>query len=113
MSQTKRMKALIPRLVAVIDDFLPNVGRCALQNYGELNSSLVDARALMREFEKPAQAGDALSLMRAEFKAASELAKRYKELPAVVDDDYPEARHYYDSAARAFIAAWQANRGDL
>lgn len=46
-----KMEELIPRLVAVIDDFLPNVGRCALQNYGELNSSLVDARAILKALE--------------------------------------------------------------
>lgn len=46
------MAKLTPRLVAVINDFLPNVGRCVLQNYGELNSSLVDARRVLTELEK-------------------------------------------------------------
>lgn len=44
-----------------------------------------------------------------EFAAVAELAKRYNALPAIVDDDYPEARHYYEGALRSLIAALKAN----
>lgn len=40
------MRALARDLALVVLDFLPNVGRCALQDYGRLNDSLVTARAL-------------------------------------------------------------------
>jgi hypothetical protein len=45
----------------------------------------------------------------AEFDAVAELVKRYRALPAVVDDDYPEMRHYYESAMRSLIDAIRAN----
>jgi hypothetical protein len=43
----------------------------------------------------------------AEFDAAEELMKHYKriQMTAIVDDDYPEVRHGYDAAARAFVTA--------
>lgn len=44
-----------------------------------------------------------------EFDAVSELCKRYNALPAIVDDDYPEARHYYESAVRTVIEAFKEN----
>jgi hypothetical protein len=44
-----------------------------------------------------------------EFDAVNELCKRYNALPAIVDDDYPEARHYYEGAVRAVIEAFKQN----
>lgn len=40
---------LIQQMRAVICDFLPNVGVCALQNYGLLNSVLVDSRRVLSD----------------------------------------------------------------
>ncbi len=36
------LRDLVKRQDAVINDFLPNVGQCVLQNYGELNNVLLD-----------------------------------------------------------------------
>lgn len=44
-----------------------------------------------------------------EFDALDKLIQRYKNLPAIVDDDYPEQRHYYEAAVRNFLAACKAN----
>lgn len=44
-----------------------------------------------------------------EFDAMARLAKAYKNLPAIVDDDYPECRHKYESAVKDFLAACKAN----
>lgn len=46
---------------------------------------------------------------REEFDAAAELSKRLRQLPPVVDDDYPEARHNYESALAAFLEAMAKN----
>ena len=50
-----------------------------------------------------------LHLQKDEFDTLDELVKKLNALPAVVDDDYPEARHYYDSALRTFLRACAAN----
>lgn len=34
---------LIKLLVEVIEDFMPNIGKCALQDYGRLNTALIEA----------------------------------------------------------------------
>lgn len=49
----------------------------------------------------------AIDKQNAEFDALTELSKRWSELRnvAVVDDDYPEARHRYEGALRDFIRA--------
>lgn len=55
------------------------------------------------------------SLQNAEFDALTKLAEAWRILQhvAVVDDDYPDYRHKYEQALRAFIAAWLANgRGE-
>lgn len=54
---------------------------------------------------------DRIDLQNAEFDALSVLAEEWRKLRqvAVVDDDYPEARHYYESALKAFIEAADAN----
>lgn len=44
-----------------------------------------------------------------EFDALDNLIKKYKALPAIVDDSYPEARHYYESAVKTFMEACKAN----
>lgn len=44
-----------------------------------------------------------------EFEAAAELAKRLRQLPPVVDGDYEEARHYYESALASFVEAMAVN----
>ncbi|WP_156435225.1 hypothetical protein [Bradyrhizobium lablabi] len=44
-----------------------------------------------------------------EFDTLAALIKTFNALPAVVDDDYPRARHFYESALRTFIDALEAN----
>lgn len=44
-----------------------------------------------------------------EFDALDALVSALRNLPAVVDDDYPQMRHYYDSALREFLRACAAN----
>lgn len=53
---------------------------------------------------------DKMQLQRNEFTALTELVKKFDALPPIVDDDYPEARHYYESAMRTFIEAINLNR---
>lgn len=45
----------------------------------------------------------------AEFEALNNLIKAYNNLPAIVDDDYPEMRHYYESNLKAFLNACKIN----
>ncbi len=48
--QRDELLALVPRLVAVIDDMMRSTrGNLVVQNYGELNASLCDARALLAQ----------------------------------------------------------------
>lgn len=44
-----------------------------------------------------------------EFDAVNELSKAYRNLPAIVDDDYPKMRYYYESAVRTLIDAMKEN----
>lgn len=39
-------------LIGTIDDFLPNIGKCALQDYGRLNEGLVRGRKLLSELKE-------------------------------------------------------------
>lgn len=39
---------LLTRAIAVIEDFLPNIGHCALQDYGRLNDVLIDSARVLR-----------------------------------------------------------------
>lgn len=57
---------------------------------------------------------DRIALQNAEFDALTKLAERWASLRqvAVVDDDYPEYRHYYESAMQTFLEAVSANRPD-
>lgn len=52
-----------------------------------------------------------ITLQNAEFDALDNLVRKYAVLTkvAVVDDDYPEVRHYYETALRDFVAAMKAN----
>jgi hypothetical protein len=52
-----------------------------------------------------------IKLQNAEFAAARALAEalRIHDTVAVVDDDYPEVRHKYESAVRTLIDAFRAN----
>jgi hypothetical protein len=54
---------------------------------------------------------DAIDLQNAEFDAAGAVCKALAVVlsVAVVDDEYPEVRHKYDSAVRSFIDALRAN----
>lgn len=52
-----------------------------------------------------------IGLQNAEFFALAKLVKKFEVLMnvPVVDDDYPEYRHYYESALRMFLEACSAN----
>lgn len=39
---------LLTRALLVIEDFLPNIGRCVLQDYGRLNDVLIDGHKMLR-----------------------------------------------------------------
>jgi hypothetical protein len=54
---------------------------------------------------------DRIGLQNAEFDALEVLIKSYQRLRevAVVEDDYPEYRHYYERAIRMFIHALREN----
>lgn len=56
-------------------------------------------------------APDRMELQRSEFDAADEFAKQVRriQMTAVVDDDYPEVRHDYESALRDLLKACEAN----
>ena len=45
-----------------------------------------------------------------EFEAVAEASKAFNALPAIVDDDYPEARHRYEGAINRLCKALRANR---
>lgn len=42
--EIQELKRLLKDAVLVIEDFLPNIGRCALQNYERLNTVLCESR---------------------------------------------------------------------
>ncbi|MES2367163.1 MAG: hypothetical protein V4563_14900 [Pseudomonadota bacterium] len=43
------MLACIADLQAVVNDFMPNIGQCALQDYGRLNRALLEATRLLND----------------------------------------------------------------
>jgi NTP pyrophosphatase (non-canonical NTP hydrolase) len=55
-----------------------------------------------------------MDLQNAEFDALRQLVKDFRrlEMTPVVDDDYPEMRHYYESALHALVDALNANRAN-
>lgn len=44
-----------------------------------------------------------------EFDKLEILCQKYRSLPLIVDDNYPEARHYYERALCEFISALREN----
>lgn len=42
-AERDRLRALVKQGEAVVNDFMPNIGRCALQDYGRLNDFLIEA----------------------------------------------------------------------
>lgn len=48
---------------------------------------------------------DQLTKQKNEFDALVRLAKSYDAMPPIVDDDYPEYRHYYERELHAFLLA--------
>jgi hypothetical protein len=52
---------------------------------------------------------DRLKLQNDEFDALIKLNYAYSGMPAVVDDDYPEARHNYENALKTFLEACKNN----
>lgn len=59
------------------------------------------------------EVGEKIRRQGAEFDAMAKLAKAYARLPPIVDDDYPEMRHYYESAMQQFAKALRLNRPEL
>lgn len=61
-----------------------------------------------------AKTGDRATQQKDEFDALTDLCKGYRNFCSVpiVDDDYPEARHYYESRLNNFIKALKVNRGE-
>lgn len=55
--------------------------------------------------------GDAIARQNKEFAALGKLVERFRQhnMTAVVDDDYPEVRHNYESAMQDFILALKGN----
>lgn len=42
-AELTRLRKLVKMGEAVVEDFLPNVGKCVLQDYGRLNEFLIQA----------------------------------------------------------------------
>lgn len=42
--------SVVKKLFLVVEDFMPNLSRCALQNYQRLNEGLIEGRALLSEY---------------------------------------------------------------
>lgn len=55
------------------------------------------------------QVMDRMKTQSEEFAALGLLLKALNRLPPIVDDEYPEMRHYFESALATFIAAMVAN----
>ena len=49
VERLKSTAELIQMLVDVINDFLPNIGNCALQDYGRLNTALIESEKWIKE----------------------------------------------------------------
>lgn len=45
-----RLRDCLRGAILVIEDFMPNIGRCVLQDYGRLNDVLCDSSKLLREY---------------------------------------------------------------
>lgn len=46
---TDRLRDCLRRAILVIEDFMPNIGRCVLQDYERLNNVLCDSQALLTQ----------------------------------------------------------------
>lgn len=44
------MRQCLAEAVLVIEDFMPNLGRCVLQDYARLNAVLCDSARLLKEY---------------------------------------------------------------
>ena len=44
------MRNTLESAIKVIEDFLPNIGKCVLQDYGRLNDVLVESSSLLRKY---------------------------------------------------------------
>lgn len=44
------MRNTLAQAIAVIEDFIPNVGHCVLQDYGRLNDVLLDSARLLKKY---------------------------------------------------------------
>lgn len=42
-TELNRLRALVLMGEKVVEDFMPNIGKCALQDYGRLNEFLIEA----------------------------------------------------------------------
>lgn len=59
--EIQELKDMVAKGKRVVDDFLPNIGGCVLQNYGELNEFLCEADALAKRNEpEPTTQGELL-----------------------------------------------------
>lgn len=45
-NENTELKKLVKMGEAVVEDFMPNIGKCALQDYGRLNEFLMAAAAI-------------------------------------------------------------------
>jgi hypothetical protein len=59
--------------------------------------------------EIPIRFKDRMQAQTDEFKMLNSLIVAFRALPAIVDDDYPEMRHYYNAALGDFLRACKAN----
>lgn len=48
-AESARLRNLVLMGAEVVEDFLPNIGRCALQDYGRMNSFLVESSKLKKD----------------------------------------------------------------
>jgi hypothetical protein len=52
-AEREALRKLVAKGVAVVEDFMPNIGNCALQDYGRLNEFLIESAALAAQERKP------------------------------------------------------------
>lgn len=77
------------------------------KTFDELNPNQQESEAMAHQSED-----DPIDLQNTEFDALRMLIARWQvlERTAVVDDSYPEYRHNYESALKAFLVACKNNR---
>lgn len=51
-AEIDRLVSLVENLNLVIEDFLPHIGSCCLQNYERLNMSLLESEKVLRMYGK-------------------------------------------------------------